>query len=128
MVPVEPPAVNDPVKTAALNVEAFSVPPLTTGIDRVGADRNGAFWNTFAPVPVSSVRAAARLALLGVARNVATPVASPEIPVDTGSPVQLDKVPLAGVPSAGADNVGALNVPPFTVGIDSVGAERNGAF
>lgn len=114
--PVEPPAVSDPVRITALKVEAFNVPPLMTGMDSVGADRDGAFWNTSAPVPVSSVTAEARFALLGVARNVATPVPSPEIPVATGNPVQFVKVPLAGVPRTGADSVGELNVPPKTVG------------
>ena len=98
-----------------------------TGIDRVGADRNGAFWKTSAPLPVSSVTADARFALDGVARNVATPVPSPEMPVDTGSPVQFVKVPLAGVPRIGADSVGALNVPPFTIGADRVRALIVGA-
>ena len=62
--------------------------------------------NTRTPVPVSSVTAEIRLALDGVARNVATPVPSPEIPVETGSPVQLVNVPLAGVPNAGVVNDG----------------------
>lgn len=91
-----------------------------TGVTNVGV-----FANTFAPVPVSSVRAAARLALLGVAKNVATPVPNPLTPVATGNPVQLVKVPLAGVPSAGATNVALVNssalvtclvVPPCTIG------------
>jgi hypothetical protein len=58
-----------------------------------------------APVPTSSVRAARRLALLGVARNVETPAASPLIPVATGRPVALVSVPDAGVPRTGAVNV-----------------------
>ena len=40
------------------------------------------------PLPVSSVTAVVGLALDGVARNVATPVPSPLIPVLTGNPVQ----------------------------------------
>jgi len=51
----------------------------STGVTRVGL-----VANTFAPVPVSSVSAAAKLALDGVARNVATPVPRPATPVDTG--------------------------------------------
>jgi len=64
----------------------------------------GAVANTNDPVPVSSVMAEIKLAELGVAKNVAIPVPNPEIPVDTGSPVQLDNVPELGVPKA----------PPFT--------------
>ena len=47
--------------------------PLLTAVLIVGL-----LANTLAPVPVSSVRADARLALEGVARNVATPVPNPE--------------------------------------------------
>ena len=53
-------------------------------------------------VPVSLVKAVARLAELGVARNAATPVPSPLTPVDIGKPVHEVSVPLAGVPSAPA--------------------------
>jgi hypothetical protein len=52
----------------------------------------GLALNTARPVPVSSVRAPARFALLGVAKNVATPTPSPVKPV-VGRPVQLVKVP-----------------------------------
>ena len=65
----------------------------------------GAVANTAAPVPVSSVNADRRFALDGVAKNVKTPVPAPVSPVDTGSPVQLARVPLAGVPSTGATKV-----------------------
>ena len=58
--------------------------------------------------PLSSVRADARLALEGVAKNVATPVPNPEIPVDTGNPVTLVITPEAGVPRAGVTNVGEV--------------------
>jgi hypothetical protein len=72
--------------------------------------------NTSAPVPVSPVTALAKLALDGVARNVATPEPSPEIPVDTGSPVAFVSTPEDGVPSAGVVNVGDVYVaPPATV-------------
>lgn len=64
--------------------------------------------NTKVPVPVSSVTAARRFALVGVAKNVATPVPNPEIPVDTGRPVQFDKVPDVGVPRTGVTSVGVL--------------------
>jgi hypothetical protein len=62
--------------------------------------------NTALPVPVSSVRALARLADDGVARNVATPVPSPLTPVDIGKPVALVSVTDVGVPRTGVTNVG----------------------
>ena len=66
-----------------------------TGVTKVGE-----VANTLEPVPVSSVNKAAKLALDGVAKNVAAPVPSPETPVEIGKPVQLVKVPLDGVPNA----------------------------
>jgi thiamine phosphate synthase YjbQ (UPF0047 family) len=57
------------------------------------------------PVPDSSVRAAAKLAEVGVARNVATPVPRPEIPVDTGRPVAFVSVIAEGVPRFGVVRV-----------------------
>ena len=65
---------------------------------------------TSEPVPVSSVTAARKFALLGVARNVATPVPSPDTPVLIGSPVQLVNVPLLGVPSTGVVMIGDVSV------------------
>ena len=66
--------------------------------------------NTNVPVPVSSVTAVIRFALLGVAKNAATLAPNPETPVDIGSPVQLVRVPEPGVPRAGVVNVGLVNV------------------
>lgn len=80
------------------------------GVPRAGVTSVGEFANTFAPVPVSSVNAAARLALEGVARNVATLAANPVIPVLTGSPVQFVNVPLDGVPNTGVVSVGLVSV------------------
>lgn len=85
-------------------VQLVKVPEV--GVPNTGVTNVGVFANTKAPVPVSSDTAEARLALDGVARNVATFVPKPLIPVDTGKPVQLVKVPEAGVPSAGVTNVG----------------------
>jgi len=48
--------------------------------------------NTFAPDPVSSVKAAAKLAEDGVARKVATLVPKPDTPVEIGKPVAFVKV------------------------------------
>ena len=57
-------------------------------------------------MPVLVVRAVARFALVGVARNVATPAARPLTPVEIGRPVQLVSVPDVGVPRTGATRVG----------------------
>ena len=54
------------------------------GVPRFGVTRVGLLANTFAPVPVSSVKAAAKFALEGVAKKVATLEPSPEIPVEIG--------------------------------------------
>src|SRR4051812_35774480 len=70
--------------------------------------------NTSAPDPVSLVMAAARFALVGVARNVATPVPSPLTPVLMGRPVALVNVPLEGVPSAPPLITNAPAEPTFT--------------
>jgi hypothetical protein len=76
------------------------------GVPSAGVTRVGEVANTTAPVPVSSVIAAARLALEGVARKVTTFEPWPVIPVDKGRPVALVKVALAGVPRIGATKVG----------------------
>jgi len=76
------------------------------GVPRMGVTSVGEVANTFAPLPVSSVNTVARLALLGVARNVATPEARPDTPVDMGRPVMFVAMPEDGVPSAGVTSVG----------------------
>jgi len=76
------------------------------GVPKIGVTSVGLVAKTLAPVPVSSVKAAAKLALVGVAKNVAIPVAKPETPVLIGKPVAFVNVPLEGVPKA----------PPFTTG------------
>ena len=78
------------------------------GVPSNGVTKVGDVANTRAPDPVSSVTAEARFALEGVARNVATPVPRPLIPVLTGRPVQFVRVPLVGVPSRGVTNVGEV--------------------
>jgi hypothetical protein len=67
------------------------------GVPRLGATSVGPFANTAAPVPVSSVNAAARFALVGVARNVPTPVPNPVNP-DRGEDVAAI-VPVPVTPS-----------------------------
>lgn len=78
------------------------------GVPKAGVTKVGFVANTNCPVPVSSVIAAARLALVGVARNVAIPVARPLIPVLTGRPVQFVKTPEVGVPNRGEVNDGVV--------------------
>ena len=74
------------------------------GVPRLGVVSTGLVENTTLPVPVSSVNADARLELDGVAKNVATPVPNPEIPVATGRPVALVNVAVEGVPRLGVVN------------------------
>ena len=78
------------------------------GVPKIGEIKVGALLNTNKPDPVSSVIAAAKLALDGVARNVATLAPSPLTPVDMGKPVQFVRVPLAGVPNIGPISVGPV--------------------
>jgi hypothetical protein len=76
-------------------VQFVNVPEV--GVPKIGVTKVGEVANTRAPEPVSSVIAAARFALDGVARNVAIPEAKPETPVLIGKPVQLVNVPALGV-------------------------------
>jgi len=89
------------VKTTLLILVAVATP--NTGVTRVGV-----LANTLAPVPVSSVSAAAKLAEDGVAKNAATFAAKPDTPVEIGSPVQLVRVPEVGVPNNGVVRVGEV--------------------
>ena len=88
----------------------------------VGFDSVGVVPNTNAPVPVSPVTAAAKLADDGVPKNVATPVprlvipvpprlagSVPVVPPSIGRPVALVKVADDGVPSAGVTSVGLVD-------------------
>ena len=88
------------------NVQLVSVPEL--GVPSAGVTNVGLVANTNEPEPVSSVTVAARFALEGVVKKVATFVPRPDTPVDIGRPVQLVSVPLEGVPSAGVTNVGLV--------------------
>jgi len=76
------------------------------GVPNIGVTKVGDVANTLAPVPVSSVNAAAKLADVGVAKNVATPVPKPLTPVDIGRPVAFVSVTETGVPKVGVTNVG----------------------
>jgi hypothetical protein len=87
-------------------VQLVSVPEV--GVPKIGVTKVGEVAKTSAPDPVSPVTAAARFALEGVARKVATPVPSPETPVDIGKPVQFVSVPEVGVPKIGVTKVGEV--------------------
>jgi len=113
-VPVIPVVNGKPVKLVATP---------DAGVPRTGAISAGPLLKTTRPVPVSSVNAPAKLALVGVPRNVATPAPSavmpvpplatgrvPVTPVVSGKPVALVKTAAVGVPSAGVVIVGEVNV------------------
>jgi hypothetical protein len=93
------------------------------GVTRFALVIVGAVANTKEPVPVSSVTAVRKLALEGVARNVATPVARPDTPVEIGSPVALVRVPEVGVPRIGVTKVGLVANTKAPVPVSSVTAE-----
>lgn len=92
------------------------------GVPNIGVISVGLVANTFAPVPVSSVSAAAKFAELGVAKNVATLVPKPLMPVETGRPVALVSVADEGVPNAGVTNVGLVAKTKEPVPVSSVTA------
>jgi hypothetical protein len=89
--------------TTVPNIGAVIVGEVSVGVAIVGL-----VPKTNAPDPVSSVTAVFKLALLGVAKKVATPDPKPVTPVLIGSPVQLVNTPDTGVPSAGVTNVGPV--------------------
>ena len=97
--PLTPVLIGKPV--AFVNVPEVGVP-------KIGVTNVGVFANTAAPVPVSSVKAAIRFALDGVANTVATPVPKPLTPVLIGKPVAFVNVPEVGVPNIGVTNVGEV--------------------
>ena len=88
--PLTPVLIGNPV--ALVSVAADGVPKL--GVTSVGE-----VANTRLPEPVSSVTAAAKLALDGVPSHVATPAPRPLMLLGL-MPVQLVRLPLLGVPSA----------------------------
>ena len=92
-------AVAGAVKATLLMLVAVATP-------RLGVVKDGDVANTKAPLPVSSVTAAAKLADEGVPKKVATLAAKPETPVEIGRPVQLVNVPEVGVPNNGVVRVG----------------------
>jgi hypothetical protein len=95
-----------------LNVGQVYVPVLKSpdvGVPRAGVTNVGDVAKTKAPEPVSSVTAEARLADDGVARKVATPVPSPDTPVEIGRPVAFVSVADRGVPRVGVTKVGLFD-------------------
>ncbi len=121
MVPKEPVAfVTADATNAVVAIWVVLVPLAAVGAKGV-PDNVGLAAKTRAPEPVSSVTAAAKFALEGEPKNVATPDPRlvipvppfatgnvPVTPVVNGRPVQLVNVPDDGVPSAGVTNVGLV--------------------
>ena len=99
----------------------FVIVPLA-GVPSMGVTSEGDVANTTAPVPVSPVTAAAKLAVDGVARNVATPVPNPLTPVAMGRPVALVSVAADGVPRFGVTSVGDVAKTNEPVPVSSVTA------
>ena len=90
------------------------------GVPKIGVTKVGLVAKTNAPVPVSSVTVAAKLAELGVVKNVETPAPKSLTPVAIGKPVALVKTPLEGVPNAGLTNVGDVDKTVAPVPVDVV--------
>jgi hypothetical protein len=100
------PSANVSVAAVAGAVNATLLILVAVATPKTGVTRVGVLANTLAPVPVSSVSAAAKLAEDGVPKKAATLAANPETPVEIGKPVQLVKVPDVGVPNNGVVRVG----------------------
>jgi hypothetical protein len=94
------------------------------GVPNKGVTKVGEVAKTAEPVPVSSVKAERRLAELGVARKVATPVPRPDTPVAIGRPVAFVKVALVGVPRIGVTRVGEVAKTADPVPVSSVKAPK----
>ena len=74
------------------------------GVPKMGVTKVGEVANTSEPEPVSSVTADAKLALVGVAKKVATPVPKPVMEPTAGVTVVL--VTLVTWPCAFVTNTG----------------------
>lgn len=92
------------------------------GVPSMGVTSEGDVAKTTAPVPVSPVTAAAKFAVDGVARKVATPVPNPLTPVAIGRPVALVSVAADGVPRFGVTSVGDVAKTKEPVPVSSVTA------
>ena len=102
------------------SVQLVSTPD--AGVPNAGVTSVGDVANTAAPDPVSSVSAAFRLELDGVAKNADTLVPSPLTPVDIGKPVALVKVAKEGVPKLGVVSTGSVAKTANPVPVSSVSA------
>ncbi|UOF80688.1 ribonuclease E [Caudoviricetes sp.] len=110
--PLTPDAIGNPVALVRIAED---------GVPSAGVTSVGLVANTKEPLPVSLVTAAAKLALDGVSKKVATPAPNDVIPVPplatgsvpvtplaSGNPVALVRTAADGVPSAGVTKVGLL--------------------
>ena len=102
--PLTPVLIGNPVALVSVAEE---------GVPSAGVTRVGDVAKTNEPEPVSSVTAAAKLALDGVASHVATPVPRPLMLLGL-IPVQFDRLPLLGVPSAPLNVTNAPAEPTLT--------------
>jgi hypothetical protein len=107
------PATGSPVQLVSVPLE---------GVPKTGVTRVGEVAKTREPVPVSFVTAEIRLALEGVARNVATPVPKSLIPA-SGRPVALVRVAAEGVPRSGVTRAGEVAKTAAPVPVSFVSAE-----
>jgi hypothetical protein len=101
--PVAEPEITPPI---FVKVQLLKIPD--AGVPKAGVTRVGDVANTKFPEPVDVVIAESKLALEGVANHVAIPVPKPDMPDDTGKPVQFVNVPDVGVPNIGVINVGEV--------------------
>ncbi len=90
-----------PTTPASGSPEQFVRTP-AEGVPKTGVVNVGEVAKTAAPVPVSSVKAARRFALVALPKKVATPVPSPDTPVDIGRPVALFNVIVGPVANTAA--------------------------
>lgn len=110
---VDPPPAVQVVSMQSVTTTTRSAVPAAGRLANVvdttrGLVRDGWVPKTVNPVPVSSVRAVAKFALLGVPKKVATPAPNPLTPVPIGRPVAFVKTPEVGVPKSGVTNVGEV--------------------
>lgn len=115
-----PTEVTAPVKLALVTVEpaikpkavpVMLVATMAVGVPRSGVTNVGDVANTSAPVPVSSVTAARKLADEGVPKKVAIPEPKPATPVEIGKPVALIRSAWPTVPNVGLVITGLVNRP-----------------
>ena len=99
--------VEENVAAPAANVED-KLNEVPVAAPMIGVIKVGEFANTKAPVPVSSVVAANKFELVGVAKKLAIPVPKPLTPEAIGKPVAFVNVTEVGVPKTGVTKVGLV--------------------